>query len=130
VEHSRAEPAEHRPFVVREEGSGPRNMFEYFLSGSPVRSHKVRIQIASNEAVKQAVMAGVGLSLISGHTIETEVASGRLIILHVDGLPIMREWYAMRRSDRVLQPAGRAIWEFMVTTGRDFLPKTEIGLCL
>jgi DNA-binding transcriptional LysR family regulator len=73
-------------------------------------------------------MAGLGLSLISAHTVEAEVASGRLVILHVGGLPIMREWYAVHRSDRVLQPAGRAVWEFMVTMGHDFLPKAEIGL--
>ena len=115
-------------FVVREEGSGTRSLFEYFFSGLAVRSHKVRIQIASNETVKQAVMAGLGLSLISAHTIEAEVASGRLVILHMDGLPIMREWYAVHRSDRVLQPAGRAVWDFMVTMGHDFLPRTEIGL--
>jgi DNA-binding transcriptional LysR family regulator len=115
-------------FVVREEGSGTRSMFEYFFCGLAVRSDKVRIQIASNETVKQAVMAGLGLSLISAHTVEAEVASGRLVILHMDGLPIMREWYAVHRSDRVLQPAGRAVWEFMVTMGHDFLPKAEIGL--
>jgi len=115
-------------FVVREEGSGTRSMFEYFFSGLAVRSHKVRIQTASNEAVKQAVMAGLGLSLISAHTIEAEVTSGRLVILHVDDLPIMREWYAVHRSDRLLQPAGRTVWEFMVTMGNDFLPKVEIGL--
>jgi LysR family transcriptional regulator, low CO2-responsive transcriptional regulator len=115
-------------FVVREAGSGTRSMFEYFFSGLAVRSHKVKIQIPSNETVKQAVMAGLGLSLISAHTIETEVTSGRLVILHVDGLPIMQEWYAVHRSDRVLQPAGRAALEFMVTMGRDFLPRTEVGL--
>jgi len=115
-------------FVVRDEGSGTRSMFEYLFSGLAVRSHKVRVQIASNEIVKQAVMAGLGLSLISAHTIEAEVTSGRLVILHVDGLPIVRAWYAVHRSDRVLQPAGRAVWEFMVTMGHDFLPKVEIGL--
>src|SRR5258708_35630643 len=66
--------------------------------------------------------------VISAHTVEAEVASGRLVILHMGGLPIMREWYAVHRSDRVLQPAGRAVWEFMVTMGHDFLPKAEIGL--
>jgi DNA-binding transcriptional LysR family regulator len=116
-------------FVLREEGSETRSMFEYFFSGIPVRSHKVRIEIASNETVKQVVMAGLGLALISAHTIEADVASGRLIILQMIGLPIMREWYAMHRSDRVLQPAARAVWDFMVTMGHHFLPKAEIGMC-
>jgi DNA-binding transcriptional LysR family regulator len=117
-------------FVLREEGSETRRLFEHFFSGLSVRSHKVRIEIASNEPVKQAVMAGLGLALISAHAIDAEVTSGRLIILHMDGLPIMREWYGVRRSDRVLQPAGRAIWHFMVTTGHEFLPKIETGYLL
>lgn len=106
-------------FIVREQGSGTRSMFDYFFSGLSMRSDKVRIEIASNETIKQAVMAGLGLSLISAHTIEAEVASGRLAILDVDGLPIIREWYAIHRSDRVLSQAGRAMWNFMVTAGHE-----------
>jgi LysR family transcriptional regulator, low CO2-responsive transcriptional regulator len=115
-------------FIVREQGSGTRSMFDYFFSGLSMRSDKVRIEIASNETIKQAVMAGLGLSLISAHTIEAEVASGRLAILDVDGLPIIREWYAIHRSDRVLSQAGRAMWNFMVTAGHEFLPKAQTGL--
>jgi len=114
-------------FIVREQGSGTRGMFDYLFSGMPIKSDKVRIEIASNETVKQAVMAGLGLSLISAHTIEAELASGKLIVLKVEGLPIVREWYAMHRSDRTLSPAGREMWSFMVTSGREFLPKAEIG---
>jgi DNA-binding transcriptional LysR family regulator len=114
-------------FIVREQGSGTRSMFDYLFSGMPIKSDKVRIEIASNETVKQAVMAGLGLSLISAHTIEAELATGKLIVLKVEGLPIVREWYAMHRSDRTLSPAGREMWSFMVTSGREFLPKAEIG---
>jgi len=113
-------------FILREEGSGTRSMFEYFFSGFAMRADKVKIQIASNETVKQAVIAGLGLALISAHTIESEVASCRLAVLNVDGLPIVREWYAVHRSDRVLTPAGRAMWNFIMTKGREFLPKTEL----
>jgi LysR family transcriptional regulator, low CO2-responsive transcriptional regulator len=111
-------------FILREEGSGTRSMFEFFFSGLPMRADRVRIEIASNETVKQAVIAGLGLALISAHTIEAEVASGRLAVLRVQGLPIVREWHAMHRSDRVLTPAGSAMWNFIVTSGPDFLPKT------
>jgi DNA-binding transcriptional LysR family regulator len=111
-------------FILREEGSGTRIMVEYFFSGIAIRADKVRIEIASNETVKQAVMAGLGLALLSAHTIEAEVRSGRLAVLKVDGLPIVREWFAMHRSDRVLTPAGRAMWNFIIAKGPDFLPKT------
>jgi DNA-binding transcriptional LysR family regulator len=62
--------------------------------------------MGSNETIKQAVMAGLGLSLISAHTIVSEVAAARLAILKVEGLPIVRQWFVVRRSDRELSPAG------------------------
>jgi LysR family transcriptional regulator, low CO2-responsive transcriptional regulator len=114
-------------FIVREQGSGTRSMFDHLFSGVSIKSDRVRIEIASNETVKQAVMAGLGLSLISAHTIEAELATGKLIVLKVEGLPIVREWHAIHRSDRTLSPAGRAMWNFMVTSGADFLPKPELG---
>jgi LysR family transcriptional regulator, low CO2-responsive transcriptional regulator len=113
-------------FIVREEGSGTRSMFDYFFSGLAMRSHKVRIEIGSNETIKQAVMAGLGISLISAHTIEAEIASGRLVVLKMEGLPIMRKWFAIQRADRVLSPLGRAMWTFMVNKGPDFLPQVGV----
>ena len=114
-------------FIVREQGSGTRSMFDFFFSGLAMRSHKVRFEIDSNETIKQAVMAGLGISLISAHTIEAELASGRLVILKMEGLPIMRKWFAIHRSDRVLSPPGRAMWTFMVKRGNDFLPQVGVG---
>ena len=112
-------------FIVREEGSGTRSMFEYFFNGVTLGPPKISIEIGSNETIKQAVMAGLGLSLISAHTIAPEVAEGRLAVLRVEGLPILRQWFAIRRSDRELPPAGLALWEFIVKRGRDFLPQRE-----
>jgi DNA-binding transcriptional LysR family regulator len=114
-------------FIVREEGSGTRSMFDYFFSGLAMRSHKVRIEIGSNETIKQAVMAGLGISLISAHTIEAEIASGRLVVLKMEGLPIMRKWFAIQRADRVLSRPGQAMWTFMVNKGADFLPQVGVG---
>ena len=113
-------------FILREEGSGTRTMAEYFFSGLALRADKVKIEIASNETVKQAVIAGLGLALISAHTIAAEVTSGRLAVLKVDGMPIVREWYAMHRTDRVLTPAGHSMWNFIIKKGPDFLPKTGL----
>ena len=113
-------------FILREEGSGARSIFEYFFGGLTVQTDKVRIEIASNETVKQAVMAGLGLALISAHTVQAELAAGRLAVLQIDGLPIIQNWYVMHHSDRVLTPAGSAMWSFMVKRGRDFLPKTML----
>jgi LysR family transcriptional regulator, low CO2-responsive transcriptional regulator len=110
-------------FIVREEGSGTRNIFEYFLSAQMIQPPKVTIEMGSNETIKQAVMAGLGLSLISAHTIASEVAAGRLAVLKVEGLPIVRQWFVVRRTDRDLPPAGTALWTFIVKKGSAFLPK-------
>jgi DNA-binding transcriptional LysR family regulator len=110
-------------FIVREEGSGTRNIFEYFLSAQTIHPPKVMVEMASNETIKQAVMAGLGLSLISAHTIASEVAAGRLAVLKVEGLPIVRQWFEVRRADRELPPAGSALWTFIAKKGHTFLPK-------
>jgi DNA-binding transcriptional LysR family regulator len=87
---------------------------------------KVHVEIGSNETIKQAVMAGLGLTLISAHTIEAEVADGRLVILDVIGLPIMRQWHAVRHGQRELSPAAQTLWDFIVSDGRGFLPKIAL----
>lgn len=72
-------------FLVREEGSGTRDIFEYFLNAQMIQPPKVTVEMGSNETTKQAVMAGLGLSLISAHTIASEVAAMRLAILKLEG---------------------------------------------
>ena len=108
-------------FLVREEGSGTRSLFESFFGGI-ARGPKVDTEIGSNETIKQAVIAGLGLSLISAHTIAAEVSSGRLVVLDVEGLPIVREWFTVHRTDRPLQTAAQALWAFLVKEGNSFLP--------
>jgi DNA-binding transcriptional LysR family regulator len=111
-------------FLVREEGSGTRALFEAFFSGMEVQRPRIRIEIGSNETIKQAVMAGLGLALISAHTIEAEIAAGRLKILNVPGLPIVRQWYLVHRADKTLGPAAMAFWHYVQREGRLFLPRT------
>jgi len=118
---SKAELADQK-FLVREEGSGTRGIFEYLYNEARARFPKDIVEMGSNETIKQAVMAGLGLSLISAHTIESEVAAGRLAVLKVEGLPIVRQWFVVRRSDRELPPAGSALWTFIKKKGSAFLP--------
>jgi DNA-binding transcriptional LysR family regulator len=110
-------------FLVREEGSGTRSIFEYLFNEAGIRHPRNSIEMGSNETIKQAVMAGLGLSLISAHTIASEVAAGRLAILKVEGLPIVRQWFVVRRTDRDLPPAGGALWTFIAKKGSAFLPQ-------
>ena len=110
-------------FIVREEGSGTRAVFEYFFSDVVVRQPKISIEIGSNETIKQAVIAGLGIALISAHTIEAEVESGRLAVLDVKGLPIVRQWFIVRRDDRPFSPIGQAMWNFTLAQAPQLLPK-------
>ncbi|KMO38376.1 LysR family transcriptional regulator [Methylobacterium tarhaniae] len=119
---TRAELAE-EPFLVREYGSGTRTVFEEFMTGLLIRRARIGIDSGSNETIKQTVMAGLGIALISGHTVAAEVADGRLVLLDVEGLPIRRDWFAVRRADKVLSPAGQAFWEFLVGEGAAWLPQ-------
>jgi DNA-binding transcriptional LysR family regulator len=113
-------------FIVREPGSGTRGIFDYFLGGIVIRQPRIGIEIGSNETIKQAVMAGLGLALISAHTIEAEVNAGRLVVLDVVGLPIMREWFVVHRADHMLSPVSRAMWDFTIEEGQSFLPRLAL----
>ena len=110
-------------FLFRESGSGTRSLFDYFLGDMGVRQAQPGIELGSNETIKQAVMAGLGIALISAHTIAAEIADGRLVTLDVEGLPIVRQWFVLHRADRALSPAALAFQDFCRRRGAEFLPK-------
>lgn len=109
--------------LVREIGSGSRVVFEKFFKGIRVTQPPVQIEIGSNETIKQAVMAGLGLALISAHTIELEIETGRLILLNIKDLPVVREWNLVHRLDKGLGPAAAAFWRFALKDGQRHLPQ-------
>lgn len=109
-------------FILREEGSGTRSLFDVFFGDLASGRPRVKLEIGSNETIKQAVIAGLGLSLISAHTVEVEVASGLLAVLDVAGLPLMRQWFLVRRENWTPTPIGEAFWEFAVAHARDLMP--------
>ncbi len=109
-------------FLFREFGSGTRSVFDDFIGDTTIRPVQMGMELGSNETIKQAVMAGLGIALISAHTISAEVASGRLVCLDVEDLPILRQWFVVNRTDRALSPAARAFREFATQRGSMFLP--------
>jgi hypothetical protein len=68
-------------------------------------------------------MAGMGVAMVSAHTVAAELTDGRLAVLDVEGLPIVRQWFVVRRSERRLLPAAQALWEHLQRSGAQFLPK-------
>lgn len=101
------------PFLIREEGSGTRASMERVFKE---RGHSYRplMEVSSNETIKQAVMAGMGLGFISLYTVGLELQSGRLALLDVVGLPLIRDWYVIHRQDKRLLPAAAAFREFLL----------------
>ncbi len=109
-------------FLVREPGSGTRISLEIYFSRLSTKLDNIGVEMGSNETIKQAVMAGLGVAFISAHTIEAEVGSGRLVVLDVEGTPIRRQWFAVSRSDRSRTPAMEAFSGFLAQKGAQFLP--------
>jgi len=107
-------------FVVREKGSGTRTAMQRFFE-----EHKLSItssmEMNENEAIKQAVQAGMGLGIVSIHTIELELETKRLVILDVEDFPIMRHWYLVHRKEKRLSPITQAFKDFVLSEGRDLI---------
>lgn len=99
-------------FVIREPGSGTRAAMERYFAERGVKL-QTGMQMTRNEAIKQAVRAGLGLSLVSGLTIELELETGRLAVLDVVGFPLRRRWYLVHRQGKRLSPAAAAFREFL-----------------
>lgn len=99
-------------FVLREVGSGTRNALERF-SRDHGFSFSSSIELASDEAIKQAVMAGLGLGITSLHTLELELLTGRLKILNVDNFPITRHWYVVQLEGKRLSPLAADFKQFV-----------------
>ena len=109
-------------FLIREPGSGTRISLEIFFADIPGRIDDLGIEMGSNETIKQAVMAGLGIAFISAHTIAMEVEFGRLAVLDVIGMPIRRQWFAVMRADRAISPAMATFHDFLMQKGAAHLP--------
>ena len=110
-------------FIAREQGSGTRILMTRYLDriggGTPYRL----IEMDSNETIKQAVMAGLGIAMISQHTVTEELRSGRLVALHADTLPIRRQWYLLHRTDLDLSPTLATVFGYISDQKGAFLPR-------
>jgi DNA-binding transcriptional LysR family regulator len=111
-------------FIVREPGSGTRMAMEQFFLERQVPC-KVGMEMASNETIKQAVMAGMGMSFISRHTIDLELHTHRLVVLDVRGTPVIRQWHVAHLAKKRLSPTAAAFKEFVLAHARDLLPAQQ-----
>jgi len=103
-------------FLVRETGSGTRNVMERYFAGEKFSPRKV-IQMTGNEAIKQAVMAGLGIGFLSLNTLALERGLGLLHVPAMPGLPIVRRWHVVHRRGKQLLPIARAFSDFVCASG-------------
>lgn len=114
------------PFLLREPGSGTRDLMRRLFNAGDLAAGP-RMEVGSNETIKQAVMAGMGVALISAHTIAAEIRDGRLAVLDVEGLPAVRQWFVVRRTEKRLLPVAEALWDHLARAGGRFLPPVAMG---
>ena len=108
------------PFIVREPESGTRAALQEYLDEYRLRPTFV-MEMPSNEAIKQAVMAGMGVSLLSLHTIGLEWNAGLIATPAVEGLPLRRRWNIVHLAARQLSPAADAFRVFVLERGEAHL---------
>ncbi|NET10981.1 MAG: LysR family transcriptional regulator [Symploca sp. SIO2B6] len=100
------------PFIMRESGSGTREAIQELFAKNGI-DVRVRLELGSNEAIKQAIAGGLGLSVLSCHTLTPEGNMGDLTILDVDGFPIKRQWYVVHLSGKKLSVVASTFLDYL-----------------
>lgn len=115
-------------FLSREEGSGTRILMTRYLDRLGDGAPFDLVEMGSNETIKQAVMAGLGIAFLSLHTVADEMRSGALVALDAPGLPIERHWFLVRNLDQPELPAARELAKTILGLKGSFLPQPWGGL--
>lgn len=102
------------PFILREPGSGTRLTSEKFFADHGI-ALKNRLEVGSNEAIKQTVAGGLGLAVLSAHTVTAELALGELVQLDVRGFPLIRRWHVVVPRGKRLSAAAQAFKDWLFT---------------
>ncbi len=107
-------------FLIRETGSGTRHVFDQLL-----QEHGVEIEpymeLGSSEALKQAVMAGLGIAVLSLHSVQLERDVNKLIVLDVEGFPLKRRWYAVHLKGKKLSLVAQTFLDYILEESHNVL---------
>lgn len=109
------------PFIMREPGSGTRRAVQKLFDEHEVVV-KVKLELGSNEAIKQAIAGGLGISVLSRHTLITDVQD--VTILDVEHFPIPRNWYMVYPSGKQLSIVARTYFDYLLDAAKQFADKT------
>lgn len=105
------------PFIMRETGSGTRTAVERFFTKNRVEVN-VEMEIGSNEAIKQAVVGGLGIAVLSRHALTLEGVNGPLTVLDVEGFPIQRHWYVIYPASKQLSVVAQTFLDYLLNEGK------------
>lgn len=111
-------------FVVGYEGSDTRLMMLRLFEDEGIKP-RIGMELGSNESVKQAVMAGLGVAFVSAHTVAAEIKEGRLKAFDIERFPFIRKWVVVRHSNLQLMPAADVLYDFFINSGADCFPEYE-----
>jgi DNA-binding transcriptional LysR family regulator len=114
---------EQETLVLRESGSGTRAAVERYLNAHGA-TYRPGCELSTNEAIKQAVQAGLGLGIVPAQTIELEQETQRLVVLPVEGFPLIRQWFIVHRSDKRLSAAAQAFLTLLLSQNAHAEPRT------
>ena len=109
-------------FLIREPGSGTRGLLERLFAERNLPLN-VSMEMASNETIKQAVQAGMGISLLSLHTVGLELKTRNLAVLDAQGLPIVRDWHVVHLAAKRLSPVAQAFKNFLLSDAGKLVPE-------
>jgi len=110
------------PFIMREPGSGTRRAVQALLEEHEVKV-KVKLELGSNEAIKQAIAGGLGISVLSRHTLLSDVSE--FSILDVQHFPIKRSWYMVYPAGKQLSIVARTYYEYLLDAAKKFVEHQE-----
>lgn len=112
-------------FLAREQGSGTRALMIRFFERLGEAAEPQVIELSSNETIKQAVIAGLGIAFLSLHTVRDELQAGRLVALRGMGLPVMRQWYLVRPADQPPSAATERVSAQIIALAGAYFPKLD-----
>ncbi|MEA5564154.1 LysR family transcriptional regulator [Anabaena sp. UHCC 0399] len=110
-----------QPFIMREPGSGTRRAVQSLLDEHNIKV-KVKLELGSNEAIKQAIAGGLGISALSRHTLLSDAAE--FSILDVQHFPIKRNWYMVYPAGKQLSIVARTYYEYLLDAAKQFVEQT------
>jgi DNA-binding transcriptional LysR family regulator len=111
------------PFIMREPGSGTRQEVQRLFDEAGLEL-KVKLDLGSNEAIKQAIAGGLGISVLSVHTLALEGTDSPLTVLDAENFPIQRHWYIIYPNGKQLSIIAKTFFDYLINEGKEVAEKT------